>query len=147
MIPRAGDRGSCAAGRGQGYSEASSHRGLVMRIAIALVALPVLLAGCTPNIPTKPDFGTSALAPAGDTPPEFAQFNSYDPAMGPLVADQLCATPYTAAEQKSVPGAPGEIVTGRGSCDAHVPFVGEGNPMPPWLQNPEPAWVPNPTLP
>jgi len=105
-----------------------------MRIAIAFVVLPVLFAGCTPNIPVKTDFGTSALAPSGDTPPEFAEFNSYDPAMGPLVADQICATPYTGVEQKGVAAAPGEIVTGRGSCQEHVPFIGEGNPLPPFLQ-------------
>ena len=114
-----------------------------MRIAVALIVLPVLFGGCTPNIPTKPDFGTSALAPSGDTPSEYAVFNAYDPARGPLVADQLCATPYTPAEQKSVDAVPGEIITGRGRCEEHVPFVGEGNPMPPWLQNPEPAWVQN----
>lgn len=114
-----------------------------MRIAIALVVLPVLVAGCTPNIPVKRDFGTSSLALAGETPPEFAQFNAYDEARGPLVAQQLCATPYTAVEQKSLDARPGTIVTGRGSCEPHIPFVGSGNPMPPWLQNPEPAWVQN----
>ncbi len=118
-----------------------SRRGFAMRIAIALVVLPILFAGCTPTIPTKPSFGTSALAPSGDTPPEFAAFNSYDPAMGPLVADQLCATPYTPAEQKSVDAVPGQIVAGRGTCQPHVPFIGEGNPLPPWLQNPQPPWV------
>ncbi len=41
-----------------------------MRIAIALIVLPILFAGCTPNIPARPDFGTSALAPSGDAPPE-----------------------------------------------------------------------------
>jgi hypothetical protein len=111
-----------------------------MRIAIALAVLPVLIAGCTPNIPNRPDFGTSALAPSGDTPPEYVQFNSYNPATGPLVADQLCATPYTADKQKSIEAVPGEIITGRGSCEPHVPIVGEGNPMPPWLQNPEQPW-------
>ena len=112
-----------------------------MRIAIALAVLPLLFAGCTPNIPTKPDFGTSALAPSGETPPEYAQFNAYDPVRGALVSDQLCATPYTLAEQKSVDAVPGEIVTSRGSCEPHVPFIGEGSPLPPWLQNPEPAWI------
>ena len=105
-----------------------------MRIAIALVALPVLFAGCTPTIPTKTDFGTSALAPSGETPAGFSEFNSYDPARGPLVAEQLCATPYTEAEQKSVDAMPGQIVTGRGSCETHVPLIGEGNPLPPFLQ-------------
>jgi hypothetical protein len=112
-----------------------------MRIAIALVVLPVLFAGCSPNIPVKTDFGTSALVPSGDTPPEYAEFNSYDPGTGPLVAQQMCATPYVAAEQKSVDAAPGVIVAGRGSCQEHIPFFGSTNPMPPWLQNPEPAWI------
>jgi hypothetical protein len=105
-----------------------------MRIAIAFVVLPVLFAGCSPNIPVKTDFGTNALVPSGDTPPEFAQFNSYDPGTGPMVAQQICATPYTAVEQKAVDAAPGEIITGRGSCQEHVPFVGAGNPLPPFLQ-------------
>lgn len=118
-----------------------------MRIALALVVLPVLMAGCTPNIPTKPDLGTSALVASGETPPEFAQFNAYDQTRGQLVAQQLCATPYTAVEQKSIDAAPGVIVSGRGSCQTHVPFFGSGNPLPPMLQNPEPAWVQNLPMP
>jgi len=34
---------------------------------------------CTPFIPVKDDFGTSATAPAGDVPPGFAEFNAYNP--------------------------------------------------------------------
>jgi hypothetical protein len=102
-----------------------------MRIAVALVVLPVLFAGCTPAIPVKTDFGTSALAPAGDASGEFSQFNAYDPAVGPLVADQLCATTYTPVAQKTIDAAPGEIVEGRGVCRTHVPLVGDGDFLPP----------------
>jgi hypothetical protein len=35
-----------------------------MRALLVLVLLPTILAGCTPYIPVKDDFGTSALAPA-----------------------------------------------------------------------------------
>jgi len=36
---------------------------------ISLMMLPAILAGCTPYIPVKDDFATSALAPAGDSRP------------------------------------------------------------------------------
>jgi hypothetical protein len=101
-----------------------------MRIAVALAVLPVLFAGCTANIPVKADFGTSALVPAGDASGEFSQFNAYDPAVGPLVANQICATPYAAVAEKSVDAAPGQIVEGRGACRTHVPFIGDGNFLP-----------------
>lgn len=101
-----------------------------MRKLAALAALSVLAAGCLPTIPYRADFGTSALTPAGDTPSEFAQFNAYDPSVGPLVADQLCATPYAAAEQKTLEARPGEIVQTRGRCQLHRPFVGDGDFLP-----------------
>ena len=102
-----------------------------MRIVLALAVLPVLFAGCTANIPVKSDFGTSALAPTGDASGEFSQFNAYDPAVGPLVADQICATPYIPVGQKTVDAAPGEIVEGRGVCRTHVPIIGDGDFLPP----------------
>ena len=45
--------------------------------ALALTCL--LIAGCTPYIPVKDEFSTSALKPTGTIPPEFAEFNNYDP--------------------------------------------------------------------
>src|SRR4051794_4798782 len=76
----------------------AAHRETVMRalliIAVLSVGLPGVLPGCTPFIPMKDDFGTSALAPVGDIPPEFAEFNAYNPGVNPLLAYQLCATPY-----------------------------------------------------
>ncbi len=95
-----------------------------MRRFLALVLLPAIVASCTPYIPVKDDFGTSALAPAGDISPEFAEFNSYDPAVNGLLADQLCATPYQPLEEKSLAAASGRLVQARGRCQTHIPLFG-----------------------
>jgi len=95
-----------------------------MRVLFLLVMLSPLMAGCTPYIPVKDDFGTSALAPAGDMPPEFAEFNVYDPAVNGLLADQLCATPYQPLEEKSLGAATGRLVQARGRCQTHIPLFG-----------------------
>ena len=96
-----------------------------MRRLFALVLLPAIAAGCTPYIPVKDDFGTSALVPAGDVPPEFAEFNAYDPAVNPLLADQLCATPYEPLEAKSIGASSGRLVQARGRCQTHIPLFGQ----------------------
>jgi len=97
---------------------------IAMRALLALVLLPSIMAGCTPYIPVKDDFGTSALAPAGDMPPEFAEFNVYDPAVNLLLADQLCATPYQPIEEKTLGAAGGQLVQARGRCQTHIPLFG-----------------------
>jgi len=108
-----------------------------MRVLRALVVLSIGVAGCTPYIPVKDDFGTSALAPPnapsravrgahpGDMPPEFAEFNAYDPAVNHLLAAQICATPYQPLEDKSLGAASGRLVQARGRCQTHVPIFGE----------------------
>ena len=93
-----------------------------MRVLFALVLLPLLVAGCTPYIPVKDDFGTSALVAVGDIPPEFAEFNAFDPAVNTLLADQLCATPYQPLEDKSVGAASGRLIQARGRCRTHIPL-------------------------
>jgi len=99
-----------------------------MRVSIA-VALPVLLlalgaAGCTPRIPVKDGFGTSALAPSGGTPPEFAEFNRYDPRVNLLLADQVCAMPYMPLKEKSFAATPGRIAQQESRCQTHLPLLG-----------------------
>jgi hypothetical protein len=94
-------------------------------LAVVLVSVAAALAGCTPYIPVKPGFGTSALVAKGDIPPEFAEFNNYDPAVNTLLADQICATRYQLYEEKAMDGAPGGIVQAYGRCRNHVPFFGE----------------------
>ena len=96
-----------------------------MRGYLALVLLTAIVAGCTPYIPVKDDFGTSALAPAGDIPPEFAEFNFYNPGINTLLADQICATPYIMLEDKSIGATPGRLVQGRARCQTHIPILGE----------------------
>lgn len=96
-----------------------------MRAFLAVVLLSVLLPGCTPYIPIKDDFGTSALAPKHGVPPEFAESNNYDPAVNALVANQICATPYEQSEARNVDAAPGEIIEARGRCATHIPLIGQ----------------------
>jgi hypothetical protein len=90
----------------------------------ALGLLSALLAnlagGCTPYIPVQDAFGTSALKPTGNIPPEFAEFNNYDPEINALLADQVCATPYAALQEKSLRAAPGELVAETGRCRPYV---------------------------
>ena len=95
-----------------------------MRILFALLLLSPVMAGCTPYIPVKDDFGTSALAPAGDMPPEYAEFNVYDPAVNTLLAGQLCATPYQPFEEKVLGASTGRLVQDRGRCQTHIPLFG-----------------------
>ena len=64
------------------------------REALVRVVWPVLLAwagitACTPFIPVKDDFGTSATAPVGEVPPEFAEFNAYNPGINPLLLERV----------------------------------------------------------
>jgi hypothetical protein len=95
-----------------------------MRVLPVALLLAAFVAGCAPYIPIKDDFGTSAAVPAGDIPPEFAEFNAYDPAINPLLADQMCATPQQAVEETNIGAAPGRIIEARSRCATHVPFWG-----------------------
>jgi len=79
-----------------------------------------LAAGCTPYIPVEDAFTISALRPTGNIPPEFAEFNNYDPEVNSLLADQVCATPYIALQEKSLRAAPGELIAETGRCRRYV---------------------------
>jgi hypothetical protein len=93
------------------------------KLAVFALALP-LVAGCTPYIPLKTDFGTSAAVTKGDIPPEYAAFNAYDPAVNPLMAQQICATPYQPSDIRTNAASPGALVTERGTCATHQPIIG-----------------------
>ena len=95
-----------------------------MRALLAIGLLSALLAGCTPYIPVRDDFGTSAAVPSGDIAPEFAAFNVYSPQVNGLIASQLCAVPYEPRAVKYLGAAPGELVHGRVRCQTHIPLVG-----------------------
>jgi len=88
-------------------------RSIFVLVAAFLADLAV---GCTPYIPVEDGFATSALKPTGNIPPEFAEFNNYDPEVNALLADQVCAMPYIALQEKSLRGAPGELVAETGRC-------------------------------
>ena len=96
-----------------------------MRLIFALVLVSPLVAGCTPYLPEKLDFGTSAAVPKGDIPPEFAAFNAYDPGVNPLLARQICATPYQPTDVSTNDASPGQLVTAHGTCATHRPIIGE----------------------
>jgi hypothetical protein len=94
--------------------------GPVMRHLPAFALTCLLIAGCTPYIPVRDEFSTSALKPTGTIPPEFAEFNSYNPQVDPLLADQICATPYDLQVLQSAEAAPGEIVAASGRCQTYT---------------------------
>lgn len=83
-------------------------------LILALIVLPA--AGCTPYIPIKDVFGASGQSPVGRIPPEFAEFNNYDPQVALLLVNQICATPYELQVEKSLAAAPGQIVAAHGRC-------------------------------
>ena len=95
-----------------------------MRVFPIALLLAAFVAGCAPFIPVRDDFGTSAAVPAGDIPPEFAEFNVYDPGVNGLLADQLCATPYQPLEEKSLGASSGRLIQARGRCQTHIPLFG-----------------------
>ena len=95
-----------------------------MRSPFTIGLLSVLLAnlagGCTPYIPVEDAFTTSALKPTGNIPPEFAEFNNYDPEVNGLLAEQVCATPHIPLQEKSLRAAPGELIAETGRCRPYV---------------------------
>src|SRR5487761_1278886 len=117
-----------------------------MRRLFPLALLALLLAGCADYIPVKDGFGTSALRRSGKTPPEFARFNSYDPAVNALLASQMCATPYVLVEQKTHPAEPGELITWRGRCQPYTLALANWSPQP-LPSRPQIAWRPPPPPP
>jgi hypothetical protein len=95
-----------------------------MRLLIAFVLVSPLVAGCTPYLPMKQDFGVSAAAPKGDIPPEYAKFNAYDPNVNSVLADQICATKYQPGDVAASDATPGQLVTAHGTCATHMPIIG-----------------------
>ena len=90
-----------------------------MRLFFVLALPAVLSTACTPFIPVEDAFGTSAVKPTGNIPPEFAEFNRYDPQVNALVSDQMCATPYLLDTEKSLRATPGEFVAWSGRCEQY----------------------------
>ena len=90
-----------------------------MRLFFILALPAALSAACTPFIPIKDAFSTSALKPTGNIPPEFAEFNRYDPQVNAVVSDQMCATPYILNTEKSLRATPGEFVAWSGRCEQY----------------------------
>jgi hypothetical protein len=95
-----------------------------MRLLFALVLTAPLVAGCTPYIPERMDFGTSALAPKGETPPEYAAFNNYDPNVAGMLASQICATEYQPRAVVVADANPGQMITATGTCAPHRVLIG-----------------------
>lgn len=96
-----------------------------MRAASVLAVLCLFAAGCTPNIPVKPEFGVSALQSSGDTPPEFLAFNRYDPRVNPVLAEQMCATPTTTEVVKALEAVPGQILSAQTRCERYQPWFAQ----------------------
>jgi hypothetical protein len=90
-----------------------------MRLFFVLALPAVLSTACTPFIPIKDGFGTSALKPTGNIPPEFAEFNRYDPQANAVLSDQMCATPYILDTEKSLRATPGELIAWSGRCEQY----------------------------
>jgi hypothetical protein len=98
--------------------------GFAMRSVLVLALLAPLAAGCVATIPVKDDFGSSALVPAGDIPPEFAGFNNYDPQANRLMAAQTCATPAMPLGEQTMAAEPGQLVQATARCQTHIPLIG-----------------------
>jgi len=87
---------------------------------ILSVLLANLTGACVPYIPVEDAFTTSGLKPTGNIPPEFVEFNNYDPEVSTLLAAQLCATPYIPYYEKSLRASPGELIAETGRCRPYV---------------------------
>src|SRR5262249_35132286 len=90
-----------------------------MRLVFFLALPAGFTPACTPFIPIKDDFGTSAVKPTGNIPPEFAEFNRYDPQVNAVVSEQICATPYILDTEKSLRATPGEFAAWTGRCEQY----------------------------
>jgi hypothetical protein len=101
-----------------------------MRSTIALTLIGFLAAGCTPSIPVEESFDVSALRATTAIPPEFAEFNRYDPRVNPLLAEQMCATPYRTQVVRALAAEPGEILDEQAYCETYYPYY--------WLYGPRP---------
>jgi hypothetical protein len=95
-----------------------------MRSLLVLVLVAPLVVSCTPYIPERLDFGTSAAVPKGDIPPEYAGFNNFDPAVNEVMANQICATSYQPRQVTTADAAPGQLVTTTGACAPHTVLLG-----------------------
>ena len=95
-----------------------------MRSLSVLALLVPLVAGCTPYIPEKLDFGSTAAVPKGDIPPEYAGFNAYNPNVNSLMANQICATHYQPTSITTSDASPGALATAYGTCAVHRPITG-----------------------
>lgn len=95
-----------------------------MRLLFAVALVAPLVASCTPYIPEKLDFGTSAAMPKGPIPPEYAGFNAYDPSVNAVLAQQVCATAYRPGDVTTSDASPGQLVTAHGTCAIHQPVIG-----------------------
>jgi hypothetical protein len=112
-------RGPCISGPRQAHCVAQPLVETVVRFLIYLAVPVTFLGGCTPYIPIKDNFTTSAAIPIGNLPPEFLAFNNYDPQVNAYVADQMCATPYILNTEKQLRATPGEFVTWTGRCEPY----------------------------
>jgi hypothetical protein len=122
------DRG-CAASAARAHSRNDFQRRATMRALLAVglltFAVPLLLLpGCTPAIPEKDDFGNNALVPVDGIPPELASFNRFDPQINPLIAQQMCATPYQPLQDRNLGASIGSLDEERGRCQTHIPLIG-----------------------
>jgi hypothetical protein len=95
-----------------------------MRSLIALVLATLLVAGCTPYIAERLDFGTTSAVPKGNIPPEYAAFNNYDPAVDLVLANQICATTYHPGAVSTSDANPGQLVYATGACAPHRVLLG-----------------------
>jgi hypothetical protein len=95
-----------------------------MRAFLVLTLIALVPTGCATPIPSKDDFGASALIAGGNVPPGFAEFNRFDPAANDYLADQLCATPHLLLEENALPARPGRFEQLLARCRTHVPIVG-----------------------
>ena len=90
-----------------------------MRLFFVLALPAALSSACTPFIPIKDAFSTSAVKPTGNIPPEFAEFNRYDRQVNAVVSDQMCTTPFLLDTEKSQRATPGEFIAWSGRCEQY----------------------------
>ncbi|MGD9617208.1 MAG: DUF1206 domain-containing protein [Alphaproteobacteria bacterium] len=118
------DDDGCAARFFAAHSRGDCISGSVMRGFLASALVVLVLVGCGTPIPSKDDFGASALLAARDVPSGFAEFNRFGAATHDYVAEQLCATPFQRLEETAMEASPGRFEQLVTRCRTHVPLFG-----------------------
>ena len=95
-----------------------------MRAFLALALVVLVLAGCATPIPSKDDFGASALARRGNIPPGFRGVQPLRSGGKRFGRRSALRDADQRLEENAMEAAPGRLEQLMARCRTHVPFFG-----------------------